>query len=132
MATTQEVTPGLTLDAGALVAIDHHDRRVMAMLALARANAVTVTIPAGVLAQVWRDGRRQARIARLLSSRGVEIEPLDKMRALEAGQLCGMRGTSDVIDASVVLCAKARGHRIISSDVDDLGRLDPTAIIIRV
>lgn len=132
MAATQEIPPGLTLDAGALVAIDHHDRRVMAMLALARANAVTVTIPAGVLAQVWRDGRRQARIARLLSSRGVEIEPLDKTRALEAGQLCGTRGTSDVIDASVVLCARTRGHRILSSDVEDLRRLDPTVVIIRV
>lgn len=124
--------PGLTLDAGALVALDRNDRPTVLRLRMALTNGLAVAIPAGVLAQVWRDGRRQARLARLLSSTGVEVEPLDETRAREAGQLCGVRGTSDIIDASVVLCAKARGHRIISSDVDDLRRLDPTAFIIRV
>jgi hypothetical protein len=38
--------------------------------------------------------------------------------------LCGARGTSDVIDATVVLCARARGHRVVTSDPDDLRRLD--------
>jgi hypothetical protein len=34
---------------------------------------------------------------------------LDDARARAAGQLCGVTGTSDVVDASVVLCAKRRG-----------------------
>lgn len=123
---------GLTLDASALVALERNDRPTALLLTFARANRQPVTIPAGVLGQAWRDGRRQARLARLLASSNVEVEPLDEMRAREAGQLCGLRGTSDVIDASVVLCARARQQRIVTADVDDLQRLDPSAILIRV
>jgi hypothetical protein len=123
---------GLTLDAGALVAIERNDRLAVSLLRRTRHHGVPLTIPAGVVAQVWRNGRRQARLARLLASANVAVEPLDEARAREAGQLCGVRGTSDVIDASVVLCARVHGDRIVSSDVDDLRRLDPEAVIIRV
>lgn len=81
---------------------------------------------------MWRDGRRQARLARFLASREVEVEALDDHRARQAGQLCGVRGVRDVIDASVVLCAKARGHQIATSDPEDIRRLDPAARVIRV
>jgi hypothetical protein len=91
-----------------------------------------LVVPAGVVGQVWRDGRRQARLARLLASDEVEIEGLDDRRAREAGQLCGARGTADVIDASVVLGARARGHRIVTSDPEGLERLDPRADLIVV
>ena len=123
--------PGLTLDAGALVAFERNDRSTVLLLTFARVNGLPLTIPAGVLGQVWRDGRRQARLAKLMASAEVEIEPLNETRAREAGQLCGLRGTSDVIDASVVLCARARGHRIVTSDVEDLQHLDPTLTLIR-
>ena len=53
-------------------------------------------------------------------------------RAREAGQLCGVSGTADVIDASVVLCARVHGHHIATSDPDDIRRLDPAVPIIRV
>jgi hypothetical protein len=123
---------GITLDAGALVAVERNDRYAISLLAVVRRERELVTIPAGVLGQVWRDGRRQARLARLLGASNVEVEPLDEERARRAGQLCGATGTSDVIDASVVLCARARGQRILTSDVDDIRRLDPTLTIIRV
>ncbi len=124
--------PGLTLDAGALVAFDRNDRRVVAMPAQALAHGLSLAIPAGVVGQVWRDGRQQARLARPLGSPDVEVEPLDEMRACQAGQLCGVRGTADVIDASVVLCARARGHRIATTDADDLQRLDPSIVLVRL
>jgi hypothetical protein len=123
---------GLTLDAGALIAFERNDRRVVALIARAHHHGWTIAVPAGVVGQVWRDGRRQARLARLLASKDVEVEPLDDRRAREAGQLCGARGTADVIDASVVLAARARGHRIATSDPDDLRRLDPRADLIVV
>lgn len=123
---------GLTLDAGALIAFERNDRRVVALLARALHHEWELVVPAGVVGQVWRDGRRQARLARLLSTDEVEIEVLDDRRAREAGQLCGVRGTADVIDASVVLGARARGHRIVTSDPDDLQRLDPRVDLIVV
>ena len=123
---------GLTLDTGALIAIEREDRRVARLLEKARQRQLWIAIPAGALGQAWRGGARQVPLARFLALPEVEIEILDEMRARQAGQLCGIRGTSDVIDASVVLCAKARGHRIITSDPEDLSRLDPTAELIVV
>jgi predicted nucleic acid-binding protein len=123
---------GLTLDAGALVAFERNDRAVVAIIARACERRVQLVAPAGVVGQVWRDGRRQARLARLLGSELVEIEPLDDERARAAGQLCGVAGTSDVIDASVALCARARGHAVLTADVQDLSRLDATLRCIRV
>ncbi len=115
---------GLTLDAGALIAFERGDRKVVAIVARALAQGMKLGVPAGVVAQVWRNGRRQARLARLLGSRVVEVEVLDDARARAAGQLCGVSRTSDVIDASVVLCARARDQGVLTSDPDDLRRLD--------
>jgi predicted nucleic acid-binding protein len=124
--------PGLTLDAGALIAFERNDRRLVALIARSLERGDSFAVPAGVVGQVWRDGRRQVRLARFLAADAVTIVPLDDHRARVAGQLCGIRGTTDVIDASVVLCAQARGHRIVTSDVEDIRRLDPAASVIAV
>jgi hypothetical protein len=123
---------GLTLDAGALIAFDRNDRKLVALLRRALELGHSFAVPAGVVGQAWRDGRRQARLARLLASVEVEIEPLSDRRAREAGQLCGATKTRDVIDASVVLCGKQRGHRIVTSDPNDLRRLDPSLPLVVV
>jgi predicted nucleic acid-binding protein len=123
---------GLTLDSGALIAFERNDRRVVALLAQAVHHKLEVAVPAGVVAQVWRDGRRQARLARLLGADLVDIEALDDRRARRAGQVCGIRQTADIVDASVVLCARERGNRVVTSDVDDLRRLDPSVPLIPV
>lgn len=124
--------PGLTLDTGALIAFERNDRATVALIARVLERRESLAVPAGVVGQVWTDGRRQARLSRLLAASDVTIEPLDDRRAREAGQLCGIRATTDVIDASVVLCARRRGHRIATSDAADLARLDPTIDLIPV
>lgn len=116
---------GLTLDAGALIALERADRRLVAWIDEALEAGLRIAVPAGALGQVWRDGARQVRLVRLLASDAVELCALDGRRAKEAGALCGLRGTSDVVDASVVLCAVERGHRAVTSDPFDLRRLDP-------
>lgn len=123
---------GLTLDTGALIAFERNDRKLVTLLKRALELGQSIAIPAGVVGQAWRDGRRQARLARLLASAEVTIEPLTDRRARESGQLCGATHTRDVIDASVVLCAKQRGHRIVTSDPNDLRRLDASAQLIVV
>ena len=115
---------GLTLDTGARIAFDRNDRRVVAIISRALALGVRLAVPAGVVSQAWRDGRRQARLARLLGSNLIGIEVLDDKGARAAGQLCGVTRTGDVIDASVVLCARSRSHGVLTSDVGDLRRLD--------
>ena len=83
-------------------------------------------VPAPVLAQVWRGGPRQTLLSRFLNLPIVEVDLLSRAVWLAAGVLCGRAGTTDVVDAAVVACAHARGTRtVITSDPDDLRRLDP-------
>jgi len=126
------MTGGLTLDASALIAFERNHRTVVAIIARAQQHNVRLATPAGVVGQVWRDGSRQVRLARLLGSDLIEIVALDDERARAAGQLCGVAGTRDVIDASVVLCARERGHGVLTSDVEDLERLDPSLRYVRI
>lgn len=123
---------GATLDAGALIALERNDRFVVTTIRRAVEVGDVLAVPAGVVAQVWRDGRKQARLARLLASDRCDVVVLDDRAARAAGQLCGVAGTADVVDASVVLCARQRGHRILTSDPDDLRRLDATAQLVNV
>lgn len=123
---------GSTLDAGALLAFDRNDRWVVSLIKRARDHGERFAVPAGALGQVWRNGRTQARLAALLAAESVEIVDLDDGAARAAGQLCGARRTTDVIDASVVLCAKKRGHRILTSDPDDMSRLDVAVKLVMV
>jgi predicted nucleic acid-binding protein len=121
-----------TLDAGALIAFERGDRMMLALVVVARQEKMRFIVPAPALAQVWRDGRKQARLARLLASKWVEVEPLTDQRARAAGQLCGITATHDIADAAVALCARAHGGRVITSDPDDLRRLDPRLHIIPI
>lgn len=111
----------LVLDAGALIAVERADRRIVRLLEL----AAEVHVPAGALAQAWRNPARQVRLVRVMASDGVQIHSLDAASARAAGQLCAATGTSDVIDASVILVARSVGGVAVTSDPDDLRRLDP-------
>jgi hypothetical protein len=112
----------LVLDAGALIAVDRADRRVIRLLELAG----EVHVPAGALAQAWRNPARQVRLARVMRADDVVVHALDDETARAAGQLCAATGTSDVIDASVVLVARTVGGATVTSDAADLRQIDPT------
>lgn len=123
---------GITLDTGALIALERGDRKVVGALLAAVDGGVPITVPAGVVGQAWRDGARQVRLARFLGSSDITIEALNDARARAAGQLCGATRTRDVIDASVALGAMARGDKLFTSDVAELRRLAPDVEIERV
>ncbi|HEY5373537.1 MAG TPA: hypothetical protein VIK01_07605 [Polyangiaceae bacterium] len=124
--------PQITLDAGALIAIDRGDRRMLSLLDQALAQGGRFQVPAGALGQAWRDGRRQATLARFTRSTEVLVIPLDDDLSRACGELLAATGTSDVIDASVVLVALSRQASIITSDVKDLARLDPKAALVKI
>ena len=125
-------TRGLTLDAGALIGVDRGSRELAVLLQRARQLELPLYVPVGALAQSWRNGRLQVRLARLLASPDVEVVALDDASARAAGQLCGATHTSDVVDASVVLCARGRDAAVVTSDPADLRRLDPRLRLIPV
>src|SRR5450756_1805190 len=85
----------------------------------------------GALAQAWRNPARQVRLVRVVSSDGVVIHPLEAASARAAGQLCAATATADVVDASVVLVARVVNGVTVTSDVDDLRRLDQGINLVR-
>ncbi len=111
---------GITYDAGALLAADRNDRLMVALHRRALQRRVVPTVPAPVLAQAWRGGP-QPSLAWLLS--GCRVEDMDERRARAAGALCGAARTSDVVDATVVAGAVARGDAVLTSDPRDLRQL---------
>lgn len=125
-------TAGVVLDAGALIALDRGDKRMIALLDRALARGLAFRVPAGVVGQAWRNGRVQVTLARFLRGDEVEIVALDEQLARSCGELCGAANTSDIVDASVVILARERRDIIITSDPDDLRHLDPAAQIISV
>jgi hypothetical protein len=121
---------GIVLDAGALIALDRGDKRIIALFHRALDQGRAFRVPAGVVGQAWRDGRVQVTLARFLRGEEVEIVPLDEHLARACGELCAAAEVRDVIDASVVIVARARRDPIVTSDPSDLRRLDPGAEII--
>jgi predicted nucleic acid-binding protein len=105
---------------------------MIALLQQALAQGRTFRVPAGVVAQAWRDGRVQVSLARFLRSEEVTIIPLDEQLARSCGELCSATDSSDIVDASVVILARQREDPILTSDASDLRRLDPSAHIIPV
>jgi len=120
------------LDTGALIGFERNERRVVAIVARALEHHDPLLVPAGVVAQAWRDGSRQTRLARLLGSPLCEVLALDDRQARAAGQLCGVANSTDVVDASVAVAARDRTARMITSDPEDLRRLDSHLDIVTI
>lgn len=105
------------LDAGAFIAMESGYQPMERWLKGARQSGIPLRTHGGVIAQVWRGGRDQARLARAL--RMVETVPLNEELGRQAGMLLARSGLSDAIDAALVAMA-GHGDEIITSDPDDL------------
>jgi predicted nucleic acid-binding protein len=112
---------GLTLDAGALIAYERGEFEIRRILKTAFGRGVTPTIPAVVLAEVWRGDRKDARVAWLLKA--CNVEPLDEQRARAAGALRRNTAGAGTVDACVAAGVRERGDAIATSDPDDMRRL---------
>jgi hypothetical protein len=115
----------VVLDAGALIAFERGDPRMRALCREAIRTGSRFVVPAGVVGQVWRDGARQVPLSALLKAPTTHVAALDHPLAEACGTLCGRTGTSDVVDASVVLVARRERAVVVTSDISDLRRLDP-------
>jgi hypothetical protein len=110
----------LILDAGAFVAYERGDVVVRSHLAAARRLTLEVMTTSPVVAQVWRDGRKQALLAGLLPA--VRVDAPGEQAARRAGALLVRTKTRDVVDALLVGLART-GDNILTSDPDDIGAL---------
>ncbi|MGD9754375.1 MAG: hypothetical protein AB7W59_25570 [Acidimicrobiia bacterium] len=110
----------LILDAGALIGIDRNDRRVAALIELGRRADAELITTAPVVAQAWRNGARQAQLARALPM--IDVRPVGIDEARAAGELLATSRSSDVVDALLAQLALP-GDQILTSDPDDLTAL---------
>jgi len=107
----------LVLDSGALIALDRDERAMWTRLKAARMADDPPVTHSGVLGQVWRGGGpRQARLSQALA--GVEVRPLDESLGRAGGELLGITGLSDVIDATLALLAHDGDDIVTSDNVD--------------
>lgn len=122
---------GVVLDSGAFIALE---RRSGTMVQLAQrfvAARTPLVTSAGVVAEVWRGGgERQMPIAFLL--RRTTVVDLTYAVARLLGRMMGATGSSDPVDAHVVHLARERAWPVLSSDLDDLARLDPKLQVERI
>jgi len=108
------------LDAGALVAIDRRSRLIGAQLRVLQQQGTPIRVSSAVVGQVWRDGRKQANLARVLV--GIGIEPLGRDDGKRIGELLALAGTADIVDAHVALMT-AHADLVLTSDPGDIREL---------
>ena len=113
--------------------MDHPSHAIVMQARLAETlrRGGTVCVPVGAIAQAWRSPR-QVRLARLLKSRDIDIAIMTPNVARSVGLLCARIRHDDVIDVHVALCARERRHAVVTSDPDDMARIDPALPVIRV
>jgi predicted nucleic acid-binding protein len=112
---------GLTFDTGALIALEAGRLAMRKVFYAALAEDLLVTVPAVVVAEWWRAGRREKQRSRLL--RSIHVEVLESHVAMAAGIALGFVSRSTVVDALVMASAALRGDTVYTSDVGDLERL---------
>lgn len=124
---------GLTLDTGALLALDQPSKALVMQTRLDETlrRGGSICVPVGTIAQAWRSSR-QVRLALLLKSRGIDLAIMTPNVARSVGIMCARSGHEDVIDVHVAICARERGHAVATSDPDDILRIAPELPVIRV
>ena len=119
----------LVLAAGALIGVERNDRELVVLFGRAIERGRAIVVPAGVVAQVWRDPSRQVRLARLLNAEDVVIAPGPRTGA-RGRRLLAAGDASDVIDASVAVLARQYAAAVVTSDAGDIRRLSPKTRVI--
>lgn len=116
------------LDTGALIAAEHRRLRMKRLLELARAETIALVVPGVCIAEWWR-GRTDVR-ERILSASIVDHGD-DALMKL-AGEAQARVRASTAIDAIVMATAARRGGMVLTSDVDDMQRLQTAFPDVRV
>lgn len=127
---------GFAVDTGALIALERRSFPMLRLLREALAARVELVIPRTVIAQVWRGGPGQANVSRLLNATSREgpviVDELTAERAKRIGLTIGRSGHPDIVDVHVSVAAREYGHAVLTSDDDDIRRVDPNLVLVHV
>jgi predicted nucleic acid-binding protein len=107
-------------DAGVFVAAERSNREVWADHRIRLELGIVPLTTGPVVAQVSRSDR-QAQLRRFL--RGCEILAFSPDQAHEVGAILAKSGTSDVVDAHLVITAATTTSAVLTSDLADLRKV---------
>jgi predicted nucleic acid-binding protein len=119
---------GITLDTGALIAIERRKQRGNRLLELAKLRLAVLSAPIPVIAEWWR-GRTDVR-ERILDV--VNVEPISLAVAQAAGEALAQVRRATAVDAMVMAFAASRGDVVFTGDLEDLERLRAFFPFVRV
>lgn len=111
---------GVSFDASVLIALDRGDERAWAWMKRAAGRHQPPIVCAAAVAEAWRDGRVQARLARALNA--CDVRPVDEHLAKAAGEALAAVG-GGTVDAVVAACAARDGALLVTDDPHDLRAL---------
>ncbi len=117
-----------TLDTGALIALERRRQRMLGFLELARVDKIPIVVPAMCIAEWWR-GRTDVR-EKILAA--VIVEHTDDALVRLTGAALAAVPAATCIDAMVMASAARMGGVVLTSDVDDLSRLQTVFPSVRV
>ncbi|MGH3852453.1 MAG: PIN domain-containing protein [Pseudonocardiaceae bacterium] len=118
--------PQLLLDAGALISAEAHPHgKIIAQCRLALLARRPALLPTVVFAQVWRASPRQHALSRIRQM--CRTLPFTEQTAGDVGRLLARSGTSDVVDAAVIVAAIEHNAAVLTSDPKDLAILASAA-----
>ncbi len=116
---------GLTLDTGALIALEKKRKGMGEVIEAARQAAASIVVPANAIAEWWR-GRTDRRE---YVHRMFVVRPVDDAAARLAGEALGWlkgRGVAVddrvTIDATIIATAALGAPNLYTGDVDDMQR----------
>lgn len=116
----------LVLDAGALIDIEANPRgETFRSCVKAFEDGYRPFLPTVVLAQVWRNRAHEhpVRMVRRLCT----LLPFIEQTADDVGRLLAHSGTTDVVDAAVIVAAIEHNAAVLTSDPKDLATLASAA-----
>ncbi|MFE3453353.1 PIN domain-containing protein [Nonomuraea sp. NPDC059194] len=126
--------PTFVFDSGALIQLERGNDTVLDAVARVSAGEAIGVVPRTVLAEIWRGGPRQARLAAMLKladgqrEADLLIDELTAPRAREIGKTIAACGHDDIVDVNVALCAREANGQIkalvFTTDRDDLLRVE--------
>jgi predicted nucleic acid-binding protein len=102
---------GLTFDTGALIGLERSRHYMKKVFDVAVAHDIRITVPAIVVAEWWRLGRKEQERARLL--RAVVVEPITDHVARLAGVALTLVPAAQTIDALVMASASQRLSEVV-------------------
>lgn len=113
---------GITLDTGAIIALEKGKRRILSVVSVAIANDIPIMVPVTALAEFWREPSQAMRV--LLADFTVLTMTSRDAEALGTvlGRL-GRRAGPLFVDASVAVFAAVYAPILYTADPDDMSEI---------